>query len=114
MKNHVSTTFYMLPMLWFNAIATFIFEIYISFLFIKFWSVRWNWSLILCVTIPCFIVACYSPVIDTIVQSTTSDLNSFSVPIPFWMMKINSLRIPSIVAGITLMVGMLGRENEVS
>ncbi|WP_391203914.1 hypothetical protein [Psychrobacillus sp. L4] len=110
-RNHVAITFQPLPIFWFLPTAYFVFGIYISFIFVKVWSVKWNWPLIVCVTIPFLILAFYSPVIYTIIQSTSSDSNSFSVPIPYWIMNINSLGIPSIVAGITLMVGMFGKRE---
>jgi hypothetical protein len=112
-RNHVAITFQSLPIFWFIPTAYFVFGIYISLVLDRDWTVKWNWPLIVCVTLPFLIFAFYSPVIYTIVQSTSSD-NNFSVPIPFWMMKINSLGIPSIVAGITLMVGMLGKKKEIS
>ncbi|MFF2754903.1 hypothetical protein ACFVR1_14270 [Psychrobacillus sp. NPDC058041] len=110
-RNHVAITFQPLSIFWFMPTAYFVFGIYISLVLVRDWTFKWNWPLVVCVTIPLLIIAFYSPVIYTIVQSISSD-NNFSLPIPFWMMKINSLGIPSIVAGITLMVGMMGKKKE--
>ncbi|QFG00190.1 hypothetical protein PB01_15980 [Psychrobacillus glaciei] len=108
-RYHVATTFHMLPITWYYAFAAFVIGVYISLLFINVRAVKWNWPLIICVTVPCFIIAFYYPVTYTIVQTTASDPGNFSVPIPIWLMNINFvgiLGIPSLVAGLTLMVGM--------
>lgn len=107
-KNHVQNTFHFLPMFWFQSIAGFVIGIYFSLLFIKVWVVKWNWLFIAFVAAPCFIIAFYFPVIYTIIQYTTSDPNNFSVPLPFWMMKINSHGIPNLAAGLTLTLGIFG------
>ena len=111
-KNHVQTTFHFLPMYWFQPIAGLVTGIYISLFSIKVWSVKWNWAFISCVAAPCFIIAFYFPVIYTIIQYTTSDPNNFSVPFPYWLMKINAHGIPSIVAGLTLILGMFGHTDK--
>ncbi|SES42887.1 hypothetical protein [Psychrobacillus sp. OK032] len=105
-KNHVATTFKMLPIIWFQFIASFILGIYLSLLFIKKWSVKWNWSLIVCVTIPFLIISIYLPITITFVQNIAQDPNNYSVPFPFWLMKINTYGIPAIVAGLTLIIGL--------
>ncbi|WP_391117311.1 hypothetical protein [Psychrobacillus sp. L3] len=111
-RNHVATTFYMTPSIWYYATAAFVIGVYISLLFVNVRAVKWNWPLIICVTVPCFIIAFYFPVTYSIVQTTASDPGNFSVPIPNWIMNINFvgiLGIPSLVAGLTLMVGMFER-----
>lgn len=111
-KNYVAITFQSLPMFWFISTAPFVLGIYISLLFVKVRSFKWNWPLILCITVPSLIIAFYNPIIYTIVINVASDSNSFSVPIPFWMFKINTYGILSLVAGLTLMVGMFERYGE--
>ncbi|TQR19320.1 hypothetical protein [Psychrobacillus vulpis] len=108
-KNHVATTFRPLPYIWFQFIASFVLGIYLSLLFIKVWLVKWNWALILCVTLPLLIIASYFPIIVTTFESTSLDPNNYSVPFPYWMMKVNLHGIPSIVAGLTLMVGLFSK-----
>lgn len=108
-KNHVATTFQILPIIWLQFIANFVLGIYLSLLFIKKWSVKWNWSLIVCVTLPFLILSIYLPVAITFVQSMAQDPNNFSVPIPNWLMKITTYGIPAIVAGLTLMIGLFSK-----
>jgi hypothetical protein len=111
-KHYVVTTFNTLPRFWFNSTVPFLFGVYISILFVKVWSIKINLPLFLCLTIPCLIISFYSPVIYTIVSNTTSTPSSFSVPIPFWMIKINYFGIAPIVAGLTLIVGLLGDSQQ--
>lgn len=108
-KYHVSITFQMLPMIWFQFIANFILGIYLSLLFIKNWSVKWNWSLIVCVTLPFLILSIYLPIAITFVQSLAQDPNNFSVPFPIWLMTITTHGIPAIVVGLTLMIGLFSK-----
>ena len=53
-RNHVATTFHMVSLIWYYATAAFVIGVYISLLFIKVWAVKWNWPLIVCVTVPVF------------------------------------------------------------
>ncbi|WP_144511798.1 hypothetical protein [Bacillus sp. FJAT-22090] len=108
-KNHVATTFNMLPIIWFQFIASLIVGSYLSLLFIKEWSVKWNWSLIICVTLPFLIISIYSPIAITVIQNIAKDPNNYSVPFPFWLMKINTHGIPAIVVGLTLMIGLFSK-----
>ncbi len=108
LRNHVATNFNPLPLFWFHTIVPAVFGVFIALLFVKSWSVKLNFPLILCVTIPCLLIAFYSPVILTIVQNTTATPDSYTVPIPLWMHEINSNGIPSVVAGLTLIVGLFG------
>ncbi|TQR07517.1 hypothetical protein [Psychrobacillus soli] len=108
-KNQMATTFNMLPVIWFQLIAGFVLGIYLSLLFIKEWLVKWNWPLIICVTIPLLIISIYSPIAITIVQNMVQDPNNYSVPLPHWLLRINTYGIPAIVAGLTLMVGLFSK-----
>ncbi|MFJ8066573.1 hypothetical protein ACIQYS_18400 [Psychrobacillus sp. NPDC096426] len=113
-KNHVATTFQMLPIIWFQFIANFVLGIYLSLLFIKKWSVKWNWSLIVCVTIPLLIISIYLPIAITFVQNIAQDSNNYSVPFPSWLMKITTYGIPAIVAGLTLIIGLFSNTARVN
>ncbi|MDI2587115.1 hypothetical protein OR571_08370 [Psychrobacillus sp. NEAU-3TGS] len=110
-KNHVATTFQMLPIVWFQFIANLLLGIYLSILFIKEWTFKWNWSFFICLTIPFFVISIYLPVAITFVQSIAQDSNNFSVPFPQWLMKINTYGIPAIVTGITLMSGLFSKTS---
>lgn len=94
-----------LSLFWFNATAPFIFGLYISLLFVKRWSFKFNPPLFLCVTVPCLIVSFYPPVVYTFASITTSD-SSFSANISFWFFKINSFGIAPIVAGLTFFASL--------
>ncbi len=107
-KQKGEATFDFLPLYWFKSVVPILFGVYISLLFVKWRSMTINTPLLLCVSIPCLIIALYNPVIYSIVANTTSSSSSFSVPIPFWMIKINSLGIPSIVAGATFFPSFFG------
>ena len=111
-KNHVATTFRPLPIIWFQFIASFVFGIYLSLLFIKEWLVKWNWALIVCVTFPFLIIACFFPIAITIIENTTLDPNNYSVPLPYWLLQINNHGIPSIIAGLTLMIGLFSKTSK--
>lgn len=113
-KNHMATTFQMLPIIWFQFIASFLLGNYLSLLFIKKWSVKWNWTLIVCVTLPFLIIACYYPIAVTIIENTSLDPNNYSVPFPYWMLQINLHGIPAIVAGLTLMSGLFSKTSKVT
>ncbi|MEK4487148.1 hypothetical protein MHH81_16600 [Psychrobacillus sp. FSL H8-0484] len=108
-RNISATTFNMLPVIWIRSIAPFVFGIYLALLFVKGWSIKWNPAIILCITVPSLIITLYFPVLITIIQYT----NSFSVPIPFWMNSSFDVIVP-IVAGVTLMVGLLDKKELVN
>ncbi|TQR19319.1 hypothetical protein [Psychrobacillus vulpis] len=110
-KNHAQTDFNMLPIVWYKSIAPFIFGIYISLIFVKVWSFRWSAPLTLCVTVPCLIIALYNPVIFTIAQDIPFLQTNYFAATSFWMLNVNSLGIPSIVAGLTLMVGLFSQKT---
>lgn len=108
-KFYAATNFDMLHFIWFKFIANFVLGVYLSLLFIKRWSVKWNWSFIVCVTLPFLIISIYLPLAFTFAQNLASDSNSFSVPFPNWLMTITTYGIPAIVAGLTLMLGLFSK-----
>ncbi|WHY88738.1 hypothetical protein QNH39_13260 [Neobacillus novalis] len=111
-KQKADETFNILPLFWFYATVPFLFGIYISLLFVKGWSFKFNPPLFLCVTVPCLIISFYSPVVYTIVANTTF-ASSFNGPAPFWLLKINSFGIAAIVAGLTFTVGLFGIKQQI-
>ncbi|MFF2448904.1 hypothetical protein ACFVSW_17575 [Neobacillus sp. NPDC058068] len=104
-QQKVDSTFKVLPLFWFHGTVPFIFGLYISLLFVKGWSFKFNPSLFLCVTVPCLIVTFYMPVVFTFVSNTPSD-SSFGADISFLMLKINSFGIAPIVAGLTFFASL--------
>lgn len=111
-KNHVATTFQMLPIIWFQFIANFVLGVYLSLLFIKKMAVNWNWSLIFCVTLPLLIISIYLPIAITFVQTMAPDPNNYSVPFPNWLFRITTYGIPAIVVGLTLMMGLFSKTTK--
>lgn len=111
-RQTVATTFKPQNMFWFYANAPLVIGVYISFIFIREWSFKLNVPLLLCITVPCFIVTFYFPIAYVIASLTTATPGSFSVPSPFWMLDLNSLKIPSLVAGLTLMIGIFGSTGQ--
>jgi len=107
-KQDFESTYNPLTTYWFYATVPFLFGAYISLLFIKIWSFQFNKPLFLCVTIPLLFLSFYSPITYTIILNTTSTPSSFSVPIPFWLYKINSFEIVPIVAGLTFILSLFG------
>jgi len=102
-----SSNFNHLTPFWFFSVAPAFFGIYLSLLFIKKWSVKINEPLLICVSVPCLILTFYSPVVYTIVSMTTSS-TTFSVPIPFWLLKINHSGMISLVGGFSLFMALFG------
>lgn len=110
-RENTSYTFSMVPELWFYSSVPFLFGVYFSLLFIKEWSFNMNATLLLCVSLPCLLLSFYSPFAYTFVSITTPTPSSFSVPIPFWIYKLNEFGIVPIVAGFTLITGLFGTEK---
>lgn len=111
-KKYVETNFNMSPLFWLYSIVPIVFGVYIALLFVKIRSVKLNPSLIVCVTIPCLFIALYGPIISTIVQNTASTPDSYTVAIPLWMYNTNAIGILSVVAGLTLIVGLFGGKEQ--
>ena len=113
-KQDFEATYNPLSTFWFHSIVPLLFGLYSSLLFIKNWSFKINIPLFLGVTCPLLILSFYSPVTYTIFLNIAPDPSSFSVPIPFWMFKINSFEIVPIVAGLTLIVSLFGANRQQS
>ncbi|QCJ44796.1 hypothetical protein FAY30_24535 [Bacillus sp. S3] len=105
-KQTVGETFNVLPLFWFDSMVPFLFGVYISLLFVKVWSFKINTSLLLCITLPCLIISFYSPIVFTLVSTTTFSSFFSNDPLPLWLFKINSSSIIPIVAGLTFIVGL--------
>ncbi|MFB5284476.1 hypothetical protein [Peribacillus sp. Hz7] len=99
-QQNTNKTFNVLPLYWFYSIVPFLFGAYISLLFVKKWSFKINKPLLLCVTAPCFIISFYLPTVSTFFANATF------LPNAFWVFELNSFGIVSMVAGLTLIVGL--------
>jgi hypothetical protein len=113
-KQDFEATFNPLSTYWFHSIVPFLFGLYSSLLLIKRKTFNINLPLLLCVTCPLLILAFYSPVTYTIFLNIAPNPSSFSVPIPFWLFKLNSFEIVPIVAGLTLSVSLFGVNQQQS
>ncbi|MGA3603088.1 hypothetical protein [Lysinibacillus agricola] len=113
-KQDFEATYNPLNTYWFHSIVPFLFGLYSSLLFIKFWSLKIDIPLFLCVTIPLLILSFYIPVTYTIFSNIAPNPSSFSVPIPFWLFKINSFELVPIVAGLTFIVSLFGLNRQQS
>ena len=110
-RNYVSIKFNMQPLFWLHAIVPFILGIYISLLFVERWAFNFNLPLLLCVALPCSIIAFYVPIIHTTMAIIAIDSSSFSIPIPLWTMNQTTSSTVSVVAGLTLMFGLFGKKK---
>ncbi|WP_312114913.1 hypothetical protein [Brevibacillus reuszeri] len=90
-KDYASSTFSYNLVVWYEVGAMFLFGIYLSFLFIKRWSLQVNFPLLFCVCIPCLLLSVIVP---------------FELSNLFSMWKIMSNGIISLVAGFTLPLGL--------
>ncbi|WP_313893652.1 hypothetical protein [Psychrobacillus sp.] len=108
LKFNISTTFDPKYFAWYMATAPVFIGMYISLICKRKWSFKINVSMLLCITLPCFLIAFYSPVGMTIAIFTN---NSISIPFPNWMIYISTSPIPSIVAGLTLILGLFGNKE---
>jgi hypothetical protein len=113
MEQNRSETFNLLPVLWFSFAVPVLFGIYLSFLFIKNWSLKINVPLLLCVSLPCLILSMYTPVVSTVAMMTSSSA-SLTFPVPFWMLEINHLGIVSFVGGFSLFISLFGFDQAAS
>ncbi|MEI4770175.1 hypothetical protein WAX74_11065 [Psychrobacillus sp. FJAT-51614] len=110
-RENSAITFNLIPYFWFITTTFLVFGLYISVLFIRSWTVKLNWPLLLCISLPSLLIAFYSPVIVTVIQYTTSESSNFSAPVPYWIYQINELGIPAIVAGLSIMIGIFENRN---
>ncbi|WP_342511662.1 hypothetical protein MKY34_14190 [Sporosarcina sp. FSL K6-1522] len=107
-KQSFEISFTVLPLFWFQAIAPLLLGVYTSLLFVTIKSFRLQLPLLLCVTLPCLLISFYMPIAFMIVSAMSSSPENFSVPIPFWMLTINSFGIVPVVAGLTLVMSLFG------
>ncbi|MBK3493748.1 hypothetical protein JFL43_02510 [Viridibacillus sp. YIM B01967] len=112
-EQQVSQNYIIGPRFWLDATMPFLFGLYISLLFIKRWTFKINIPLFLCVTVPCLIISFYTPVVYTITSNSTSDL-VLSIPMPFWLFKLNSYGIAPITAGLTFLISLCGASQHQS
>ncbi|MEH7386853.1 hypothetical protein V7147_15790 [Bacillus sp. JJ1521] len=106
-KQTVSETYNPLPLIWFDSIVAILFGVYIAILFVKVRSFKINKSLLLCITLPCLLISFLHPILFTLASNTTFTSFFSNEPLPFWLfILLESSRIPSIVTGLTLIVGL--------
>nr|WP_106779232.1 hypothetical protein [Lysinibacillus timonensis] len=96
------------PLIWLNLLVPFIFGIYISFIFIKQWTLNVNTTLLWFVSIPSLLISFCFPILVLLEKNWAI---SFSL-IPSWLIRISSMEVFSIVAGFTLLLSMF--ENELT
>jgi hypothetical protein len=105
-------SFNMLPSFWFGALIPFVMGLYIGLIFMKGKSIQLNKSLLLCVVLPCLIIILYSPITFTIASMASHQSNSFTAPIPFWMLQLTDHGVLAIVTGITLMAALFSHDKK--
>ncbi len=107
-KQIANDTFTFIPLLWTYSIISLIFGIYVSLIFVKKWSFKINHSLLWCVSIPCLLISFCYPIIS-ILGSIEGVSFSF---IPNWLIRITSLEVFGIIAGMTLTLSIFKSKSE--
>lgn len=108
-KQIASETFNPLPLIWYNSLVSLFFGIYISFVFIKKWSLNVNTTLLCFVFIPSFLISISYPILAMLGNWEVSI--SF---IPYWIISVSNLNLFGIVAGLTLMLGIFSNQLRIS
>ena len=104
-KEIAEETFNPIPLIWSDSIIPFIFGIYLSFIFIKEWSLNVNITLLSVVFIPSLLISfCYPIIIMFGHWGISISL------IPYWIIRISILDVFGIIAGLTLMLSIF--ENQ--
>lgn len=97
-----SSTFEMAPLFWFYSIVPLMFGIYASLVLVKKWSVHVNWPLLLCVALPCLLLACSNLILYF--------FSSFEIPVylhvPHWLLLNSISNLFGMVAGISLVLSL--------
>ncbi|ATP38648.1 hypothetical protein CSE16_00590 [Solibacillus sp. R5-41] len=106
MKQTASTEFNVIPVLWFDVIHPILFGFYLSFIFVKKWSVKMNASLFWCVAIPCLVLLCGYPLLATLSNLDFIPDKMHSLPISTWAFKafMSYSYVFGIIAGLTLIL----------
>ncbi|MEC1697915.1 hypothetical protein [Schinkia azotoformans] len=108
-KQMANDTFNFIPLLWSNLFISMTFGIYIALIFIKKWSLKFNPALLWCVSIPCILISfCYS-ILATF--SSIFDNLTFSF-IPYWLIRISTIEVFGIVAGLTLILSIFSSPSK--
>lgn len=101
-KQIVNETFNPFPLIWYNSLVSFIFGIYISFVFIKKWSLNVNTTLLCFVFIPSLLISFCYPIL--VIFETNWDVSiSF---IPYWLIRISVMEVFGIISGLSLILGI--------
>ncbi|MDF2902990.1 MAG: hypothetical protein K0S25_628 [Bacillus sp. (in: firmicutes)] len=99
-------TYNLLPVLWFNLFSSIAFGLYISILFVKKWSFKINFPLLLCVSIPCILLSFAYPILATLSSFESLPENIANSTISFWLLKIFSSDVVGIIAGLTIILSV--------
>lgn len=108
-KQMANETFNFVPLLWSNLFISIIFGIYIALIFVKKWSLNLNPPLIWCVFIPCILVSFFNPILATLGSKFGNLTLSF---IPYWFIRISTLEVFGIIAGLTLILSIFNTQSK--
>lgn len=109
-KQIANDTFNPIPLLWLNSFVLIIFGIYISLIFVKRWSLKFNPVLFWGIFIPSLLISFLTPVLTTISSIfNNSTLLSFN---SYWLIKISTLDVFGIVAGLTLILSIFNTQSQ--
>ena len=108
-KQVASETFNLFPFLWSSLLVSIIFGIYIALIFVKKWSLNLNPTLLWCVTIPCTLISFFYPILATLGSKFENLTFSF---IPYWLIRISTLEVFGIIAGLTLILSIFDTQSK--
>lgn len=113
LKQVAHETYNPFALYWYNSLDSVIFGIYISFIFIKKWSLNVNTTLLCFVFIPSLLITFCFPILVMF-----DGWGVFSISfIPYWLIRISYVEVFGTIAGLTLMLGIFTnqlrrRDNE--
>ena len=102
-KQTTNDTLNYFPVILSNLFISIFFGIYISLIFVKKWTINLTPSLLYGVTIPCILISFSYPILITL-ESIIENL-TFSF-IPYWVLRLSSLEVFGITAGLTLILSI--------
>jgi hypothetical protein len=115
-KNHIQQTgketFNMIPVLWSIPFISIVVGCYISILFVKRWTFKLNLPLLLCVSLPCILLAFAYSILATFTSFGSVPILVVSSNLSFLLVKIFSADVVGIVAGLTLILSILNGKSE--
>ncbi|TRZ40563.1 hypothetical protein CEQ21_06580 [Niallia circulans] len=115
LDNHIqqsaSETFNLLPVIWTKLVISIIFGLYISLILVKKWSFKLNFSLLLCVAIPCLILSFAFPILASLSLGGHLPEILESSSISFELQKIFSMNVVGIIAGLSLILSLFNAQS---